>query len=175
MRAKVAVAATCILCLVLIVIGVLSVSQGGWIRVSKSVDLPRGDWRLAEAFERNETGEHFAALLAQEPALATTPSPDGILPLHDAAMRGRADVLDLLLKAGAEVHIDKQLEALLPGFTPLHCAVLGRDVKSVAILIEHGASVDLTTADGETPARLAERKGLRDIVELLRNGEASPR
>ncbi|KAL9608483.1 MAG: hypothetical protein Q9167_006691 [Letrouitia subvulpina] len=52
--------------------------------------------------------------------------------------------------------------------TPLHFAVVRNDIKSAAILLDHGASIDYTGNEQlRTPLALSLQHGLRDMVSLL--------
>jgi ankyrin repeat protein len=90
-------------------------------------------------------------------------SAHGDIPSPDTATG--ADVLKVLLDKGANPNVqlkrrhpyrnralDRNADVILTvGATPLLRAARASDVKCVALLLEHGALVDLPTADGVTP------------------------
>ena len=80
---------------------------------------------------------------------------------------GRPDVVDiieLLLSFGADPN-----QRGLNDYTPLHMAVSERNLPAVELLLKGGADPRLRTRidDCETPREMAEKVGLRNIVELL--------
>jgi ankyrin repeat protein len=83
--------------------------------------------------------------------------------LDVAAMNGHVDVIELLLKRGANVNIvDKD------GYTPLMTAAL--HFKNDAIKVLVASSADVRRADGmwgNTPLHVAAENGDLDIVKLL--------
>ena len=74
------------------------------------------------------------------------------------------DVLGLLLSFGA----DPQQRGI-NDWTPLHCAVVKRDLKALALFLAHGADPNARTRidDGATPLEDAERIGFSEAVEML--------
>ena len=54
------------------------------------------------------------------------------------------------------------------GMTPLHYAINKKMEKVVKLLIAHGADVSAKNNKGETQIMLAQKAGLKGIVELLR-------
>ncbi|XP_070206953.1 ankyrin repeat domain-containing protein 46-like isoform X2 [Littorina saxatilis] len=79
--------------------------------------------------------------------------------LHLAAMRGRADLTNVLLCNGADVNACDNL-----GNTPLHwCG----HAETIELLAEHGAHVLQMNKRGLTPRDLAERKGVSESVFSL--------
>lgn len=80
-----------------------------------------------------------------------------------AAIRGNAQIVELLLDHGALV----QTEDYNSG-TPLHAAAVNGHLNVVEILIKHGANIDAVRAsNGETPMHAAAEGGNGEIVELL--------
>ncbi|MGB6867180.1 MAG: ankyrin repeat domain-containing protein [Candidatus Aminicenantaceae bacterium] len=85
-------------------------------------------------------------------------------PLHAAAGKGNIEVVEVLIRNGAE------LEARLSQNqnTPLHLAVRNSQKATVTLLIDEGADVNAKTRYGETPLDLGISKGHDEIVDLLR-------
>ena len=90
-------------------------------------------------------------------------SNSGLTPLLQAAARGHAAVVQLLLAAGADPNIDSN-----DGWTPLHKAVANGHADVVRFLIAAGASVNAQHADGTTPISLAIKTKRQDILQMLR-------
>ncbi|XP_066266390.1 ankyrin-1-like [Branchiostoma lanceolatum] len=74
-------------------------------------------------------------------------------PLHKAASGGHVGVVELLLKAGAQVDSRDRDES-----TPLHKAASGGHVGVAELLLKAGAQVDSRDRNGETPEDIAARK-----------------
>jgi len=92
----------------------------------------------------------------------------GLSPLHTAAAYDRADVVKILLKAGASVSAkdhDKR--------TPLHEAAWWGYANIAKVLLEAGASVDAKTYAGWTPLHYAVAHGYPDVVKILLEAGAS--
>jgi len=88
---------------------------------------------------------------------------DGMTALHWAATHGDAQLVQMLLAAGANVRATTRLGAI----TPLHMASQSGHAQVVAALIAAGANPNLTTATGATPLMLAARAGSTDTVTRL--------
>jgi ankyrin repeat protein len=85
---------------------------------------------------------------------------------------GRPDVVDiieLLLSFGSDPN-----QRGLNDYTPLHMAVSEHNLPAVELLLKGGADPRLRTRidDYETPREMAEKVGLRNILELLAAHEA---
>jgi hypothetical protein len=83
--------------------------------------------------------------------------------LTDAAWDGHADVLNVLLKAGADIN-----KAWGVYVAPLHAAAMKGHRECVEILINSGADVNMKER-GYTAVDLAMREGHEDIVKILRD------
>jgi ankyrin repeat protein len=75
-------------------------------------------------------------------------------PLHWAAWKGHADIIELLVEAGADIHAHS--ENTHWGTTPLHAAAHGNQRAAAETLIRLGADVNAQKTGGGTP--LAETK-----------------
>ncbi|MGJ5813399.1 ankyrin repeat domain-containing protein [Paludibaculum fermentans] len=90
-----------------------------------------------------------------------------LTPLMYAASASAGPVVALLLQRGASVAVKNR-----NGSTVLHLAVANDpDLETVRLLLDAGAGihVDSPNAFGHTPAKLAEKAGRQDLVELLRS------
>ncbi|MHB9132518.1 MAG: ankyrin repeat domain-containing protein [Armatimonadota bacterium] len=84
---------------------------------------------------------------------------DGQTPLHQAAAKGKVDVVEHMLFKGA--HVDARTAA---GETPLHIAVRNRQLEVVHVLLAHGADINATDHHGCTPLHLASSTGAIQIA-----------
>jgi len=89
-------------------------------------------------------------------------------PLARAAARGRAAVVQLLAKGGADVEHKN-----FWGQSPLQLAAHGGHAGSAAVLLEAAANVNSAAQDGTTPLHTACERGFPQVVELLLSHGAS--
>ncbi|XP_012538761.1 acyl-CoA-binding domain-containing protein 6 [Monomorium pharaonis] len=89
-------------------------------------------------------------LLSGEPALANTPDEEGMHPIHWAADRGYLEILDHLIKSGANINSRDQY-----GQTALHYVVSCDHVDAVKYLVSIGAQSNIADNDGVTPKEIA--------------------
>lgn len=120
-------------------------------------------WLIAQASGTAEI-ETVQELLEQTPDLVSSYSSDGWTYLHRAAQFGREDIVDLLLKHGADVNV-RAHNGLAN--TPILCAVISRHEDLVKFLIAHGADVNTPNSAGATPLHKAAIGGDCRIVRLL--------
>ncbi|MBI2923147.1 MAG: ankyrin repeat domain-containing protein [Planctomycetes bacterium] len=145
----------------------------------------------AEFLELVKTGEpaKVAELLAAEPALAGARDGQGRSALFLAAMKGRTEVVEALLAAGAKpdlvdccamgdlerartlVEQNRAAAAahLDNGFTPLHMAAYFGNAKIARLLVRSGADLESVTKNkmAATPLQIAAMKGALEVIELF--------
>lgn len=78
----------------------------------------------------------------------------------------RHEIIDLLLSYGADIQ-----QRGVNDYTPLHYAVVGRDLSAIEFLLSRGADLNARTRidDHATPLEEAEFLGLSDVARMLRN------
>lgn len=100
--------------------------------------------------------------LLREPIDINTRTPLGNTPLIAASCKGKLNIVEILLKRGANVEIANNT-----GFTALHLAACYGHPKIVNLLIAAGAKVDAEGKQGQTPLHRAARSGKSDVVKIL--------
>ena len=88
-------------------------------------------------------------LLASDPSLIEARDTDGSTPLHCSVWKGQEAVVELLVKAGANVNAVNQNGHW--GTTPLHAAAHANQAKIAKLLLDHGADVKAKDMEGRTP------------------------
>jgi ankyrin repeat protein len=88
---------------------------------------------------------------------------DGMTALHWAAMHGDADLVQMLIYAGANLRATTRLGS----YTPLYLASQQGQAKAIDALLKAGADPMVTTQHGTTPLMAAAASGNIDAVRLL--------
>ena len=92
---------------------------------------------------------------------------DGTTALHWAAIKGDAEMAQMLIYAGANVRATTRIGA----YTPLYLAAKGGYSDVVAALLAAGADAKAVTSNGTTPLMIAAAAGdTRSITSLIENG-----
>ncbi|MGJ8694692.1 MAG: ankyrin repeat domain-containing protein [Verrucomicrobiaceae bacterium] len=99
-------------------------------------------------------------LLEADPELISARNAKDLTPLHVAASRGQAEVVQVLLDYGADVHGPTEKGE----WTPIVYAAYRGHLEAVEILVENGAGV--TEGDGN-PIHFAGQRRHREICRLL--------
>ncbi|KAJ4324129.1 hypothetical protein N0V94_001485 [Neodidymelliopsis sp. IMI 364377] len=86
----------------------------------------------------------------------------GKAPIHLAIARGRDDIVETLLKHGADVMAKSD-----GSWTPLHNACEQGTVRVVRVLLGAGADANARLLNGMTPLHIAAQAGHLDIVQCL--------
>lgn len=81
------------------------------------------------------------------------------------ALRGHSAWIERLINRGARV--EGGAEGTAPGWTPLHYACAGPEVKAVQLLLTRGARIDARSPNGTTPLMMAAKYGSEAAVDLL--------
>lgn len=87
------------------------------------------------------------------------PGPNGLTPLHRAAIEGSYDCLQLLIDQGASVDIKDE-----NGCTPLHDAVYHGNISCVLALLKAGANISIQTNNWLSVLELANEEEMLLIV-----------
>jgi hypothetical protein len=99
------------------------------------------------------------------------PLPPRGTPLHYAALWGLHFIVEFLIIQCSQ---NVSSRSFADDETPLHLASKCGHVKTVHILIEHGASVMAQTNYGKTPLHLASERGLMEVGRMLIARGADP-
>jgi ankyrin repeat protein len=125
-----------------------------------SLEAAGPDVRLADAVQARDAKATRALL--QQHGDVNAPQPDGATALHWATHWDDLDIVDLLLRAGANPNAVNDL-----GVPPLVLACTNGSAKVVARLLAGGAKADGALRTGESALMTAARGGSVDIVQLL--------
>ncbi|KAJ8674380.1 hypothetical protein QAD02_005642 [Eretmocerus hayati] len=124
------------------------------------VATPKGKTALYLAAQNGHT--EIVDFLLKKGAVVDGPLVSvGLTPLMIAASKGHGDCVDLLVKGKAKVNVSAA------GITPLHAAARCDNVKSVRVLLDHGAKVHCKDDWGYTPLSTAIVCKQKEIVDLL--------
>ena len=124
----------------------------------------RADFACADFHRATHRGDlaGVECNLANPETDASAADPFGDTPLHIAAFRGRIEIADHLLAAGANADAEN-----LRGRAPLHVAAARGRMEIVDRLLAAGARVNIIDADGITPLRDAYDNGRLEIFRRL--------
>jgi ankyrin repeat protein len=117
--------------------------------------------RVADAAMQGDRAAVRALLTSGEDVNAA--QGDGMTALHWAARKGDAELVPMLLAAGANVRATTRLG----GYTPLLMAAELGHARSIEALIAAGADPKGTSANGVTPLMLASAAGQPDAITAL--------
>jgi uncharacterized protein len=141
--------------------------------------------------------EAIRRLLASNPSLLRSHSPDGFAPFGFATFFGHPEIDRLLLDCGADIHAqstnamrvgavhaaaavcDHEMMQLILSrgadpnakqqmeYTPLHTAAGRGDIRMATLLLTYGADREARGSDGKTPADVARDRGQEMFAEWL--------
>lgn len=126
---------------------------------------PQGQSGMASALR--EPSEKVARLLIDWPKTdLNAQSAQGETPLMLAAIKGEFELVEKLIKKGADVN--------KTGWTPLHYAATTGQLKVISLLLENHAYIDAESPNGSTPLMMASMYGTPAAVKLLLEEGADP-
>ena len=138
----------------------------------QSLRIEADDWLLIHMAcrfgERDDTADTIQHMLKLDPELINAENSDGWLPLHHAAMYGRTELIELLLKydpnaASKEFNNGRR-------WLPLHiaCAAYNSNLSSIQVLYDaYPEAILARNRDGRTPLDLARAGGNQPAIDFL--------
>jgi ankyrin repeat protein len=112
---------------------------------------------------RYRVATEIVAMLIEAGADVNERSKAGATVLILAVRFSRNQLVDLLLRSGAEINAAEEFS----GSTALACAVAIKDIETVKQLIEAGADLEMAAKSGNTPLMTAKSERSEEIVKLL--------
>lgn len=136
----------------------------------KALEAKRIPVSEGEFLRQVERGDKTVVELFLQAGINANAKADGGSALIIATARGHADIAQMLIAKGADVHARNK-----EGLTPLMGAIIGErkgSVSLVSLLLDRGADVNAsssttTQAHAVTPLFIAIQKGDKDLVQLL--------
>jgi ankyrin repeat protein len=129
--------------------------------VLAAVNLTAGETPLIEA-AKNADVTTVKALLQKKSTNPSEAAPDGATALHWAVNRNNLDLVDLLLRAGADVKATNRY-----GVQPISLAAENGNPAIIARLLKSGADPNAALPGGETALMTAARVGNADAIKAL--------
>jgi hypothetical protein len=140
-------------------------------RVVRLRELGSGETALHMAAGFDKTGDIVRMLVQAGADVNARDDEPGWVPLHRAAMFGRAEAARALCEAGADVNARWELSQQ----TPLHKAAGWGNVETIQVLVAHGADVNARDFLKVTPICEAAGMGKTDAVRALLDAGAEVR
>lgn len=136
----------------------------------KALEAKRIPVTEGEFLRQVERGDKSLVELFLQAGINANANVDGGSALTLAAVKGHADIAQMLIAKGADVYVRNK-----EGLTPLMGAIIGErkgSVSLVSLLLDRGADVNATTATmarghAITPLFIAIQKGDKDLVQFL--------
>ncbi len=106
-------------------------------------------------------------MLVEAGASSDVPDNDGNTPLHVAAYYNRIEIVEFIIAAQLQVNPESLNAKGEEGCTPLHFASEQGNLAIVKMLVEAGASRDISDNEGNTPLHLAALNNKIETLEFL--------
>ena len=124
--------------------------------------IARADWNALHTAVESGDESAVAGLVKRDQSLVNSRDVGEHTPLHVAAFDGRERVVEMLVKANADVCAKD-----VCGWTPLHTAAVRNQAAIVEFLLAHGADRNAKDSHGQTPLRLARKYKSKKVIDLL--------
>ncbi len=136
--------------------------------IETTPDTPFGDNTGETVLFQAARKEHEAMVefLLSKGANVNAVDTDASTPLHLAAISGNFDIVQLLLKNGADVNA-KAAAVDYPGETPLHATAFSGHTQIAELLLANGADIDAPSQFGYTPLYRSIELGHQAMAEYL--------
>jgi ankyrin repeat protein len=133
-----------------------------WLAMtSQSTMWAAGSSALADAAQRGDVAAARAILQRQRSAVKVVDA-DGTTPLHIATDQNNPAMVELLIRAGADVTAKNRF-----GITPLHSAALYGNAAILERLLKAGADPNTALPEGETALMTAAGNGSVEAIKVL--------
>ncbi|MBC8143583.1 MAG: ankyrin repeat domain-containing protein [Armatimonadetes bacterium] len=130
--------------------------------MTSPVDVFAHSAMMVEAAAKNDSPRTLELLLPYGLNIGATYPHGRVSPLHHAARRGAAKVLEMCLSAGSDPNVRDRL-----GRTPLYMAARYNRPDAITVLLRHGADATIGAKDGKTPLAIALEKNKKGAVAVL--------
>jgi ankyrin repeat protein len=132
------------------------------------VSAAADDTRIADAAMRGQTTTVLALL--KQGVNPNAPQGDGSTALHWAAYHGNLEMMQALLKAGADVKSATRIGSM----TPIYMAAQNGNAPVIDLLLKAGANANEANANGTTLLMIASAAGNPEAVRTLLDHGADP-
>lgn len=118
--------------------------------------------------EALQNGNHEAIKQLIEEGINVNLIRDGVTPLMIASSKGHTEIAETILQAGANIN-----EKSDDGWTALHKAASDQEETAIVdLLMQSGIDVEAKDKSGKTALNLAEEKGHREIVRVIKKHQS---
>jgi ankyrin repeat protein len=122
----------------------------------------KGQTALHLAVEQDDV-EMVGLLLDNGADFDLEDSQSTMAPLLTAAQRGQCDIVDLLIRFGANIN-----SVTRTNDTPLHLAAAAGHIAVVDVLLKYRPALDVRNSEGKTALQLAEQRGNEPVAAVIR-------
>ena len=129
--------------------------------LSAALAVYAADTRMVDAAQRGDKAQAQSLIAAKADINAS--AGDGMTALHAAAYNGNADLVAVLLKAGANTKVTTRVDSA----TPLFMAAKGGNANIVDALLKAGGNPNDANSNGTTALMAAAASGSVEAVRLL--------
>ena len=134
---------------------ITKIDYAGWTPMHRAIETNNIEILQLLIFKSNNTNLGFT-------------NRQGRTPLIYAISKGNLDVIEFLVKNGADTNFENEL-----GWTPLTRAINAENIDTVSLLCENGADLNMPNPKGWTPIHKAILGGIWKLTYLSKKGQMS--